>query len=84
MGLTSSKLNVKLLIRRLLEAKRQLGFIRGPAISLSSREILRSKDTDDMMHGLVFKMFDAKIFLFPSDITSHKLIAKYTQCYRTF
>ena len=37
-----------------------------------------------MMHEVLIEIFDTKRFLFPPDITSHELIAKHYQCFRTF
>ena len=83
-AVTGSGLDVRKILKRLLEAKENVGFRDGPAVSDVNGKLLKTKDLDDMLHKILFKVYDEKRDLFPVDILDHEMVSKHYQCFRTF
>ena len=82
--ITSSGINVKMIIERLLHVKNKLGFKDGPAILDEYGKMYRMKDLDDMLHEVLGGIFEDEKHLFPEDIKSMDDIRKFYQCFRSF
>ena len=81
---TVSGLNVKALIRRLIQVKARCGLTDGPAISDKKGRIYRMKELDDMLHEIMVDLFEDKRLLFPPDITTTDHVRKFNQCFHSF
>lgn len=81
---TKSGVKVKSIVGRFLEAKGNIGFTDGPAISDDNGKMYRTRDIDDMLHEVLIEIFEDDRNLFPIDITNTELVRRHYQCYRTF
>ena len=81
---TSSGIDVRSTIERLLEVKNKMGHKDGPAISDEHGKMFNVRDLDDMLHDVLVDLFDLKRNLFPEDIKTVEEIRKFYQCFRSF
>jgi len=81
---TKSNIDVKSILQRLIEAKRNLGFAQGPAISDVHGNVLSASFLNDCLHDLLCEIFDDKSSLFPGSVTSKDTIRERYQCFRSF
>mmetsp|Transcript_1310 Transcript_1310/g.1887 ORF Transcript_1310/g.1887 Transcript_1310/m.1887 type:complete len:182 (+) Transcript_1310:3104-3649(+) len=83
-NITTSKINVRKCIQRLIVDKQRFGFKDGPAISNHEGKMLSLRDLDDMLHDLLKDNFSDNKSLFPSDILSEDDIPKFYQSFCTW
>ena len=83
-NITSSGVNVKNTLRRLLDEKNCLGMKDGPAISDETGRMFRMRDLDEMLQELLSSLLVNKKELFPEDIKNQDDIKKFYQCFRSF
>ena len=81
---TESGINVRAILRRLIQTKRNLGFKDGPAISDFRGKLLTTRDLDDMLIEILTNIYLEDKTLFPPDIMSEEDISFNYQCFRTF
>jgi len=83
-NVTSSGINVKGVLNRLIEFKRSANQIHGPAISNCEGKILSAKLVDDIIHESLIEILETAPDLFPPTIVSSEKILTSYQCFRTF
>jgi len=83
-NLTSSGINVKNILRRLLDEKARFGLSIGPAISDSNGKLYSAKSIDDMLHEALTSIFQNDSTLFPIQIDKEEKIYTNYQCFRSF
>ena len=81
---TASGINVRAILRRLIQAKRNLGFKDGPAISDFKGNLLTTRDIDDMLIEALTNIYLEDKSHFPADFVSETDIPSNYQCFRTF
>ena len=81
---TKSEINVKSILKRLIEDKEKFGFYIGPAISDSKGNLLASSIINDYLHKILLEIFEEQKSLFPSNITTKAQIIDRYQCFRSF
>ena len=72
---TESGINVRAILRRLIQTKRNLGFKDGPAISDFRGKLLTTRDLDDMLIEILTNIYLEDKTLFPPDIMSEEDIS---------
>ena len=82
--ITSSGINVRGAIRRLLELKERRGQKDGPAISNEEGKMYKMRDLDEMLHDVLEEIFTSNKQLFPDDIKDMEDVKKHYQCFRSF
>jgi hypothetical protein len=81
---TSSGVEVKASLERLMALKRQKGFVDGPAISDDTGRVYLTKDMTDSLLEILEDLFESDRGLFPPDITSKEILRSRYQAFRTF
>ena len=81
---TKSGINVKAIIKRALECKKEEGLVSGPLISDSSGDLYSSKELDNMLQEILIELYENHDHHFPPSITSAEDIQDYYKCFRTF
>jgi hypothetical protein len=81
---TSSGVNVKRSLQRLMELKKSQGFVDGPAISDLGGRVYSTSDMSDSLTEVLEDLFDDERFLFPADITSKEILRERYQAFRSF
>jgi hypothetical protein len=81
---TSSGINVRKSLKRLLDYKRSIGQVRGPAISDLGGRIYDSRALNDAFLEILEDLFDTARDLFPASIEDKEILRKRVQAYRTF
>jgi hypothetical protein len=81
---TSSGITVRKSLKRLLDYKRSIGQVRGPAISDLGGRIYDSRALNDAFLEILEDLFDTARDLFPASIEDKEILRKRVQAYRTF
>jgi hypothetical protein len=81
---TSSGINVRTWILRLMDHKRENGYIDGPAISGTDGKVMDSRAIDDMLHECLEDVFDTHQDLFPAGIPTKDDIREKYQAFRSY
>ena len=81
---TKSGIQVKKIIKRLLEEKRRRGFTMGPGISNVKGEVWNSSTVNDMLHEILIEIFETSQNLFPGNILIKDQIQDKYQNFRSF
>jgi hypothetical protein len=81
---TSSGINIKESIDRLIKLKKSQGRISGPAISDEEGVILPARAMDDALHEVLEDLFGSKRNLFPATIEDVEELRKRYQVFRSF
>jgi len=81
---TKSNIEIRTILKRLIEVKRDLGFSQGPAISDIHGNLLSTTILNERLQDLLSNIFDEQSSLFPGNMTSKELIKERYQCYRSF
>jgi hypothetical protein len=81
---TSSGIDVSHWINQLIELKKNQGFTSGPAISDEYGKVLPTRAIDDMLHEVLFDLFESERDLFPKGIGSKDDLQKMFQAFRSF
>ena len=84
MPVTSSGIDVKYVLERLIKAKESLGLRDGPAISEETGKLLESREIDDMLTELPINCYHEDRNLFAVDVDTEDKIRDNYQCFRTF
>ena len=82
--ITSSGIDVKASINRLILLKKSQGRLSGPAISDEAGVIFSSRAMDDALHEVLEDLFEMKKSLFPPTIESGDELRKRYQVFRSF
>lgn len=82
--ITSSGINVKDTVLRVLKIKRKLNLKDGPLISNEKGILLPSRAVDDMLIEVLSEIFEESPDLFPGDVKTLEDIPSSYQCFRTF
>ena len=82
-NVTSSGINIKRIVFRLIEEKQELGFTEGPAISDSKGDLFSSNDIDKKLQEVLEEIYDKDLSLFPPDIQSPGDIMESYHCFRS-
>lgn len=82
--LTSSGINLRQVLGRLIHSKELLGVIDGPAISDEKGFVLQPSEIDEMLHSLLMEIYKENKDLFPPEISKEADIKDNYQCFRTF
>ena len=80
---TSSGIEVKASIERLMNLKASQGFVTGPAISDMRGRILSHRSLNDSLLEILDDLFDSHRELFPASISDRETLRKRVQVYRT-
>jgi hypothetical protein len=81
---TSSGIQVREKLKRLLAFKRSIGQVIGPAISDIKGKIYSSRSLNDAFLEILEDLFDTNRELFPASIPDKETLRKRIQAYRTF
>lgn len=81
---TSSGIDVRRVLARLIANKELLGLFDGPAISDIQGYVLDPAAIDKMFHELLIEIFQENKDLFPPEIEEENQIKENFQCFRTF
>jgi hypothetical protein len=81
---TSSGIQVREKIKRLLDFKRRVGQVTGPAISDLKGKIFSSRSLNDAFLEILEDLFDTHRELFPASVEDKETLRKRIQAYRTF
>jgi hypothetical protein len=81
---TSSGVDVKASLERLMALKGRKGLVDGPAISDNTGRVYLTKDMSDSLIEVLEDLFDSDRALFPADITSKEQLRARYQAFRTF
>ena len=79
--ITSSGINVKERITKLIREKERLGFTQGPAISDISGQLLTSVEINQMLNELLEDLYLQEPSLFPPDIQTLEDISASCHCF---
>ena len=80
----SPDINVKRLLRRLINVNTKLGLRDGPTISGDTGKLLEPSDLDEMVIELLMEYHSENRELFPVDMDTQEKIRNSYQCFRTF
>jgi hypothetical protein len=80
---TSSGVDVKASVEKLLEFKRSRGYTSGPAISDIDGRVFSHRVMNDALLELLEELFDSQRELFPPSISSKEILRQRVQVYRT-
>ena len=81
---TSSGIDVKARVIKLMEEKQKICLVQGPAISDSKGELITSVELDQMLNNLLENLYSQDSMLFPPDIRGlEDILASYhcLDCY---
>jgi hypothetical protein len=81
---TSSGIQVREKLKRLLAFKKSIGQVTGPAISDITGKIYSSRSLNDAFLEILEDLFDTNRELFPSSIEDKETLRKRIQAFRTF
>ena len=81
---TSSGVDVKVSLERLMALKKRKGFVDGPAISDDTGKVYTTRDLSEALTEILEDLFDSDRRLFPPDITTVELLRLRYQAFRTF
>ena len=81
---TSSGIKVREKLKRLLDFKKNIGHVTGPAISDIKGKIFSSRSLNDAFLEVLEDLFETNRELFPSSIEDKETLRKRIQAYRTF
>jgi hypothetical protein len=81
---TSSGVQVKASLERLMAFKTTKGFADGPAVSDVGGRAYSTKDMTDSLLEILEDLFESDRGLFPADITSKEIMRERYQAFRTF
>jgi hypothetical protein len=81
---TSSGIKVREKLKRLLDFKKSIGHVTGPAISDMKGKIYSSRSLNDAFLEILEDLFETHRELFPSSIEDKETLRKRIQAYRTF
>jgi hypothetical protein len=81
---TSSGIKVREKLKRLLDFKKSIGQVTGPAISDIKGKIYSSRSLNDAFLEILEDLFDTHRELFPASIEDKETLRKRIQAYRTF
>ena len=81
---TTSGIDVKFTVFRLMEEKRKLGFTSGPAISNTKGVLYTSSEIDDLLIEILEELFEEEPTLFPPVVDSKLSLRDSYHCFRTF
>ena len=81
---TSTNIQVKAVLRRLMKWKIKQGIVTGPAISDCQGKSLPTSEFDDLISEILEDIFDRKPELFPPHILGKENISERYPCFRTF
>lgn len=81
---TTSGIDVRTVLARLIANKELLGLLDGPAISDAQGYVLDPAAIDEMFHELLIEIFQENKDLFPPEIEEENQIKENYQCFRTF
>jgi hypothetical protein len=82
-AVTSSGIDVRLSLKRLMDFKRAQGFIDGPAISDLRGNILSHRSLNEGVLELLEELFETHQELFPASIVDKEVLRKRVQVYQT-
>ena len=82
-NVTSSGINVKKIVYRLMKEKEELGFVDGPAIADSKGVLLSTNEIDQMLQELLEELYLEDPSLFPPDIKSTADVVGSYHCFRS-
>jgi hypothetical protein len=80
---TSSGIEVKASLERLIEYKHSQGFVNGPAISDTAGRVLTHRSMNDLLLDILEELFDSHKELFPASIPDKETLRMRIQVYRT-
>ena len=83
-SVTSSGIDVRRVLRRLIHVKTNLGLRDGPAISGETGKLLESSEVDEMLTELLMECYTENRELFPLDMDTQEKIRNNYHCFRTF
>ena len=83
-NVTKSGINVKYVIERAMNVKKDEGHQEGPLISDSKGYLLSSVDLDDMLHEVLTELFEEDKSVFPPSIKNIEEVVTEFRCNRTF
>jgi hypothetical protein len=81
--ITSSGINVRETVSRLIEFKRSRGIIDGPAISDVAGDVLSHQALNDSLLEVLEELFDSHRELFPPSVPDKETLRRRVQVYRT-
>jgi hypothetical protein len=81
---TSSGIDIRSSLKRLMDLKAQKGFVDGPAISDIHGDVFTTRDMSESLVEILEDLFDTHRELFPLDITSRESLKDRYQAFRTF
>jgi hypothetical protein len=81
---TSSGVDVKSSLERLLALKSRKGLVDGPAISDEAGRAYSTKDMTDSLLEILEDLFESDRGMFPADIVSKEILRERYQAFRTF
>ena len=81
---TSTGINVREIVKRLIRLKKSQGFNDGPAISDEKGKSLSSSELDDLMIQSLEGIYDKEPNLFPPNVRSKEDIRERYHCFRTW
>jgi hypothetical protein len=81
---TSSGLKIQAWIHRLMDQKKNIGLIDGPAISDHEGKVMDTRTIDDMLHKCLEDLLEAQPDLFPQGINSKDDIREKYQAFRSY
>jgi hypothetical protein len=83
-AVTSSGVDVKSSLERLMALKKRKGLVDGPAISDEAGRVFTTRDLLESLTEILEDLFDSDRRLFPVDITSKEILRSRYQAFRTF
>jgi hypothetical protein len=81
---TSSGVDVKVSLERLMALKARKGFLDGPAISDLDGRVYSTRDMSDSLAEVIEDLFETDRSLFPADILTKEVLRERYQAFRTF
>ena len=83
-SITSSGINVREVIERLIMEKKNLGLKDGPAISNTMGKLIEPSEIDEMLIKVLVDCYQEERVLFPADMDNEEKLRDSYQCFRTF
>ena len=84
MSITSSGINVREVIERLVTEKKSLGLTDGPAISDTIGKLIEPREIDEILIELLIVCYQEDRALYPADMDTEEKLRDSYQCFRTF
>jgi hypothetical protein len=81
---TSSGIKVREKLKQLLDFKKSIGQVTGPAISDIKGKIYLTRSLNDAFLEILEELFDTHLELFPASIEDKETLRKQIQAYKTF